>query len=43
LISESIKTQLEKQPDYKFDFIGNINLKGKEKSISIYHVKSGAE
>ena len=41
LISESVKTQLENQSVYQFEWIGNIELRGKETSVDIYEVKPG--
>lgn len=40
LISESMKIELEKQQEFNFGLIGNIKLRGKEKSINIYDVKT---
>ena len=38
LISESMKTKLENQHFFEFSSIGNVILKGKEKSLNLYEV-----
>jgi adenylate cyclase len=38
LASEAIKTQLEGQSSFGFDFLGNVVLKGKAKTVNIYAV-----
>jgi len=38
LVSEQIITHFEKQMTYEFEFLGNVILKGKEKSVNIYAV-----
>jgi adenylate cyclase len=38
LASEAIKTQLERQSSFGFDFLGNVVLKGKAKTVNIYAV-----
>jgi len=40
LVSEQIKTQLEKQSTYAFEYLGDVILKGKEKSVNIYAVNT---
>ena len=40
LVSEQIKTHFEKQLTYGFEFLGDVILKGKEKSVNIYAVNS---
>ena len=40
LVSEGIKTHFEKQPSYGFEFLGDVILKGKEKSVNIYAVNA---
>lgn len=40
LVSEQIKTLFEKQPTYGFEFLGDIILRGKEKSVNIYAVNA---
>ena len=38
LVSEQIKTHFEEQLTYGFEFLGDVILKGKEKSVNIYAV-----
>jgi len=38
LVSEQVKIQFEKEPKYNFEFLGDVILKGKAKSVNIYAV-----
>ncbi|MGK0379003.1 MAG: adenylate cyclase [Patiriisocius sp.] len=43
LISESLLNNLDIEPNFTSEFIGNILLKGKEKEISIHTIIGGKE
>lgn len=38
LISESIKADLVKQSEFKFEFVGEVHLKGKSQTVNLYGV-----
>ena len=40
LISESLRKSLEVQPEFNFELIDNVKLRGKSQPINIYDVKS---
>jgi len=42
LISEGMKSKFEDQKDFDFSLIGDVELKGKAKSINLFEVKMGA-
>jgi hypothetical protein len=43
LISEDLRSRFSDYPDLKFDLIGDIILKGKERKLNIYSVEKKNE
>lgn len=39
LISESMKTNLEIRPEFRFEFMGEVRLKGKSQTVNLYDVE----